>query len=106
MDPVPLALFAGGLHPAVGARTAGHKGSRHPHPLGTEQCCSLPGRSNSRRDLPMASGDSPRVEPTHPAEACEYWEGWDGVGGLQGLLCISLCEFCSSFSGVKGKKLF
>lgn len=84
MDPVLFALFAGGLCPAVGARTAGHQGSRHPHPLGTEQCCSLPGRSHSRCDLPPASGDSPRVEPTHPPEACECWEGGKGWGGSRG----------------------
>lgn len=75
-----LVLFAGGLRPAVGPRTTGHKRSRYPHPLGSEQCCSGAGRSNFRRDLPTASGDSPRVEPTHQPEAREYW---DGVGGLQ-----------------------
>lgn len=67
----------------MGPRTAGHKGSRYPHPLGSEQCCSVPGGNNSRRDLPTASGDSPGVEPTHQPEAREYWGGWDGVGGLQ-----------------------
>lgn len=99
-----FSLFAGGLCPAVGARTAGHQGSRHPHPLGTEQCCSLPGRSNSRCDLPTASGDSPRVEPTHPPEACECWEGgmgWEGSRGCSASASLSSAPLSQVSRGKK-----
>lgn len=41
--------------------------------------------------------------PQRPVSTGKAGTGWEGS---RGLLCISLCEFCSSFSGVKGKKLF
>jgi len=82
MDPIGLALSAGGVRPAVGPRAAGPEGSGRPHPVGPGQRCALPGRSDSGWDLPAAGRDSPGVEPARPPEACEYWEGPDGAGAF------------------------